>query len=205
MFAACWDKSIWSWDVTTKEAKRRYQGHTDFVKSVLCERIGGRDLLISGGAEAEIIVWDVEDGRRIDVLKGHSRSIQDLTIDPLVEDEKNTHVTLFSAGSDREIRRFSIPSTANAEVDPEPIIAHETSVYRLFFDADGDLWTASADKTVKCLVRESSWKPDLELTHPDFVRDVVVHEQGGWVISACRDEEVRVWNRAVSTTEILPF
>ena len=26
---------------------------------------------------------------------------------------------------------------------------------------------------------------------------LVVYEQGGWVITACRDEEVRVWNRAV--------
>lgn len=197
MFAGCWDKSIWSWDVTTKELKTRYQGHTDFVKTVLCQRIGGRDLLISGGAEAEIIVWDAEDGRRIDVLKDHSMAIQDLAIDPLVEDENSAQVTLFSAGSDREIRRFSIPS-GDAESVSDPIIAHETSVYKLFFDADGDLWTASADKTVKCLLREKSWKPDLELVHPDFVRDVVVHEQRGLVVSACRDEDVRVWNRAVS-------
>lgn len=175
------------------------------MKTLLCERIGDRDLLISGGAEAEIIVWDIADGRRLDVLKGHSRSIQDLAIDPLLEDEKSEQVTLFSAGSDREIRRFTIPSAADAQDDSEPIIAHETSVYKLLFDADGDLWTASADKTVKCLVRENSWKPDLELTHPDFVRDVVVHEQGGWVVSACRDEDVRVWNRAVSSLQIPPF
>lgn len=132
-------------------------------------------------------------------------AIQDLAIDPLIEDEKSTQVTLFSAGSDREIRRFNIPSTADAESDSEPIIAHETSVYKLFFDADGDLWTASADKTVKCLVRENSWKPDSELVHPDFVRDVVVHERAGWVVSACRDEDVRVWNRAVSAIQVPIF
>ena len=201
VFAGCWDKSIWSWDVTTKEVKRRYQGHTDFVKTVLCERIGSRDILISGGAEAEIILWDVADGRRLDVLKGHTRSIQDLAIDPVLQDENSEEVTLFSAGSDREIRRFNLPSGVEVQGDTEPIIAHETSVYKLFFDADGDLWTASADKTVKCLLREGVWKADLELTHPDFVRDVVVHEQGGWVVSACRDEEVRVWNRAVSAIQ----
>ena len=81
-----------------------------------------------------------------------------------------------------------------------PVIEHETSVYRLLFDADDDLWTASADGTVKCLVRERGWKAETTLTHPDFVRDVVVDERGGWIVTVCRDEEVRVWNRAVCFT-----
>jgi len=33
------------------------------------------------------------------------------------------------------------------------------------------------------------------LPHPDFVRDVVLDENDGWVITACRDEEVRIWQR----------
>jgi WD40 repeat protein len=47
-------------------------------------------------------------------------------------------------------------------------------------------------------VRADGWKANLSLEHPDFVRDVVVYEAGGWVVTACRDEEVRVWNRSVS-------
>jgi hypothetical protein len=47
------------------------------------------------------------------------------------------------------------------------------------------------------LVRQDGWKANLTLEHPDFVRDVVVYETGGWVVTACRDEEVRVWNRSV--------
>lgn len=34
------------------------------------------------------------------------------------------------------------------------------------------------------------------LPHPDFVRDIVVDVDGGWVVTACRDEEVRVWDAA---------
>ena len=45
-------------------------------------------------------------------------------------------------------------------------------------------------------MREDGWKADTTLQHPDFVRDIVVHERGGWVVTACRDEEVRVWNNA---------
>src|SRR5207302_1430844 len=106
-------------------------------------------------------------------------------------------ITLFSAGSDREIRRWSLTSTSASEVTdtPSPILAHETSIDALRFDSDGDLWTASADKTAKCLSRTQSWSADTVLPHPDFVRDIIIDEEGGYVVTACRDEEVRVWEK----------
>lgn len=165
------------------------------MKSVTAARVGGQDVLISGGSDAEIIVFDIASGSRLHVLKGHARGIQDLAIDPVSIESDGSKLVLFSAGSNREIRRFNIPPHTGDLSDADALLAHETSVYKLFFDADGDLWTASADKTAKCLIRDNDWKPDLVLQHPDFVRDVVVHDP--WVITACRDEEVRVWNKAV--------
>lgn len=165
------------------------------MKSVISTRLGGQDILISGGSDAEIIVFDIASGARLHVLKGHARGVQDLAIDPVSVKPDGSKLVIFSAGSNREIRRFAIPPNGGDLDDSDALIAHETSVYKLFFDADGDLWTASADKTAKCLVRENDWKPDLVLQHPDFVRDVVVHEP--WVVTACRDEEVRVWNKSV--------
>ncbi|KAL1969331.1 hypothetical protein VTN77DRAFT_9523 [Rasamsonia byssochlamydoides] len=196
LFAGCWDKTVWSWDVHTKQPKQKYEGHSDFVKSVICARINGQDVLISGGADAKIIVFNIESGERLHVLKGHLRGIQDLSIDPFSLEQDSSSIVLYSASSDREIRHSRIPPDANDLSNSTPLIVHETSVYKLFFDADGDLWTASADKTAKCLERENGWKPNLVLEHPDFVRDVAVYEQGGLVVTACRDEEVRVWNRA---------
>jgi WD40 repeat protein len=57
------------------------------------------------------------------------------------------------------------------------------------------LWTASSDKTAKCLSRDRNWAVDTELSHPDFVRDVVVDEEDGLIVTACRDEGVRVWEK----------
>jgi WD40 repeat protein len=197
VFAGCWDKTVWSWDVRSRQPQRRYEGHSDFVKAVACARIDGQDVLISGGADSKIIVFDIANGERLQALKDHLRGVQDLRVDPLSPDENQTTIKLFSAGSEREIREYTL-GTGTAHVE-EALIAHETSVYRLYFDEDGDLWTASADKSTKCLTRDSGWKANLVLEHPDFVRDVVVFEQGGWVVTACRDEEVRVWNKAVYT------
>ncbi len=158
-------------------------------------------MLISGGADAVIIVWDLTTERPLCKLRGHTKAIQDLKIDPLSIPETDPgstdDVILFSASSDREIRRWSISLKGCHEL-PEsiegPILAHETSVYRMCFDVEGDLWTASADKTAKHLVRDRGWEADTVLHHPDFVRDVALSEKAGLVITACRDEEVRVWD-----------
>lgn len=131
------------------------------------------------------------------MLKGHAKGIQNLAFDPISLDSDSPEPIVFSAGSDREIRQFDISKGSQDQTGTAAILAHETNVHKLFFDQDADLWTASADKTTKCLSRDEGWKPNTTLDHPDYVRDVVVYEQGGWVVTACRDEEVRVWNRSV--------
>ncbi|KAK5201077.1 hypothetical protein LTR16_003926 [Cryomyces antarcticus] len=206
LFAGCWDKSIWSWSVSSRAPLRKYVGHSDFVKTLLCITVDSKDLLISGGADAVIMVWDVDTGRKLHTLKGHTRGVQDLALDPLSYPDYGSSpkaLIVFSAGSDREIRRWSIAADSAQEIGdpiqehpgpPEPIVQHETSVYKLYFDTDADLWTASADNTAKHLVRDRAWSEDTSLEHPDFVRDVVVDARRGWIITACRDEEVRVWD-----------
>ncbi|KAJ5291299.1 hypothetical protein N7478_000550 [Penicillium angulare] len=190
LFAGCWDKTVWSWDVASGQPRLKYEGHSDFVKTVTSARLNGEDLLITGGADAQVLIFNITTGQRIETFKGHARGIEDLILDPEVEE---SDALIFSAGSEREIRQFKIFGGGDSA---EPLLPHETSIYKLFFDQDGDLWTVSADKTAKCLVRADGWKPNISLEHPDFVRDIVVHEAGGWVITACRDEEVRVWNRS---------
>ena len=206
IFAGSWDKSIWSWNRTTRAPQRRYRGHSDFVKALLCIRVNGADVLISGSADASIILWDIGTGVKLHTLKGgHTRGILDLAVDPTtypsspLSEHEGSSITLFSAGSDREIRRWCISddlSTADEIETDKPVLQHETSVYRLHFDADGDLWTASADGSVKCLSRERGWQADTTLVHGDYVRAVAVDERGGWVVSAGRDEDVKVWDKA---------
>ncbi|KAF1844955.1 WD domain-containing protein [Cucurbitaria berberidis CBS 394.84] len=195
IFAGCWDKSIWSWTLSTRKPGKRFQGHSDFVKDVIAFTLQGKEVLVSASQDASMIVWDVATGEKLRTIKGHTRGILALAIDPADYEPNKASVTLFSAGSDREIRRWTIGLSSAVEIQPSPLIAHETSVDALHFDSDGDLWTASADKTAKCLSRGREWEEDSAFEHPDFVRDVAVDEDGGWVITACRDEEVRVWDK----------
>lgn len=136
------------------------------------------------------------------MLKAPGRGILDLAVDPetLNYDGENEEgdIIVFSASSLGEIRRWAIKkdlSMAKEIESDKPITQHETSVYKLSFDIDGDLWTASADTTIHCLSRHHSFTPSLTLQHSDYVRSVAIDEVGGYVISAGRDEDVKVWNK----------
>ncbi|KAI1499766.1 WD40-repeat-containing domain protein [Biscogniauxia marginata] len=208
LFAGSWDKDIWSWDVTTKTPGRKYSGHTDFVKAVVCTKISGKECLISGGADKKIIVWDIETGARLHVLQDQTISmmaIQDLVIDPL--QSESDEVTLVSASSDPHIRRWRIKLNGFEqlkEASPgEPgavrhtILEHDTTVYKLVFDGEGeevDLWTSSGDGTAKCLSRLKGFVSDDTFHHGDHVRTVAVTDQ--WVLTAGRDEDINVWDRS---------
>ncbi|KAJ8105929.1 hypothetical protein ONZ43_g7235 [Nemania bipapillata] len=207
VFAGSWDKDIWSWDLETGAPGRRYSGHTDFVKAVVCAKIGLKDCLISGGADKKIIVWDIETGSRIHTIQDQTVSmmaLQALVIDPL--ESTPEAVVLVSASSDPHIRRWRItPSTVEQIKEASPgepnsvrhsILEHETTVYKLFFDIEGeevDLWTASGDGTAKCLSRQKGYTTDDIIKHGDHVRAVAVTDQ--WVITAGRDEDIKVWDR----------
>jgi len=246
LYAGCWDKSIWSWDATTRALRRRYFGHADFVKAVVCVRApwlspaldasssdgDDGDLLISGGADACIIVWRASNGTKLHTLRGHTRGILSLAIAPLFlfsslpnDDDQFSNSTarstleLFSAGSDPSIRRWQLTPDSAREL--AAVHTHATSVDAIRFhvplDAtlpeDVELWTASADKTAQCLTpppsatgnvatdaatatatAASSWTPHTTLPHADFVRDVLAVPGEGLVVTACRDEGVRVWD-----------
>lgn len=206
VFAGAWDKNITrftlSQDATSGALginQVSFKAHNDFVKCLLVAPTPDKQtVLLSGGADGDVNIWTFE-GKRLAVLKPQSRGIECLALDPLSSPEAPR---VFFSTSQREIYSFELPPVNATSAAPlkisEPIIQHETSVYKLEFDSDGDLWTASADKTAKRLVRENKFVADTTLAHPDFVRDIVIFEPSSLAITACRDEEVRVWNSGTS-------
>ena len=170
--------------------------------------MNGKPILISGGADKKILVWDAESGRRLHTLQDPRTTmlaLQHLAIDPVLSTGES--LVLVSASSDPSIRRWKItwdsyelvPEAFHGRPDAErlTILEHETSVYSLVFDITGedvDLWTASADGAAKCLARARSFETEDTFTHGDYVRGVAVTDK--WVITAGRDENIKVWDRA---------
>jgi WD40 repeat protein len=170
------------------------------VKTVICTRVQGKDILISGGADKKILVWDVATGKRLHTLTDpvvNMMAIQHLALDPTsTEDE----VCLVSASSDPQLRYWKVrlDGWEQGEFAAKEVEKHETSIYRLVFDADdevNELWTASGDGTARCWSRDTGvgWAPGESLEHGGHVRAVALTER--WVVTAGRDEDVKVWNR----------
>ncbi|KAK2001880.1 WD domain-containing protein [Colletotrichum falcatum] len=211
LFAGSWDKTVWSWDLATRRPLRRYDGHSDFVKAVVCGRLGGKPILVSGGADKKIIVWDADSGRKLHTLQDPTTtmmSLQHLAIDPVLSTPDE--MVLVSASSDPHIRRWRVAldsysqlpvgdAVAAAAADEEKkltIQEHETSVYKVLFDALGDevdLWTASADGTVKRLLRERAFAADDVFEHGNFVRAIAL--AGDSVVTAGINQQIKVWDR----------
>ena len=216
IFAGCWDKTIWQFNLNSKPSTpslppvQYSNGHSDFVKSVLFLHLADNSpLLITGSADGDILFWSPSptgSTKPLHRLSPQSRAIEHLAIDPL---SSPSTPTIYAATSQRDIHTFTLPSTlttlTTTTLNPTPLLLHETSVYSLHFDADADLWTSSADKTAKHTPRSDddsnpfqSQKPDTTLQHPDFVRAVLTTPPlpvvGILVVTACRDEHVRIWS-----------
>ncbi|KKA26692.1 hypothetical protein TD95_001631 [Thielaviopsis punctulata] len=209
--AGSWDKAIYQWDIATAERiGAPLLGHSDFVKALLWTKLDGIDVLISGGADKKIIVWDATAGRQLYTVQDPAvamGSVQHLALDPVLSTP--SAAVIVSAGSDPHIRRWKL-SLSSHEKLPEKfadagartaeerltIREHETGVYRVAFAADdeADLWTASADGTAKCLVRARHFTTDDVINHGDHVRAVLVTDE--WVVTAGRDEDVKIWDKA---------
>lgn len=135
-------------------------------------------------------------------------ALQDLALDPV--DSTGSELVITSSSSDPQIRRWKVSlsswsqildstqgTSVQSKVTRDTILEHETSVYKVVFsgdDEDSDLWTASADGTAKCLSRAKNWSTEETYQHGDYVRAVVVTDD--WVVTAGRDEDVKVWDRA---------
>ncbi|KAH8175498.1 WD40 repeat 2 [Sarocladium implicatum] len=210
VYAGSWDKEIWCWDIEAGKLARKFSGHSDFVKTLLHTTLSGKEILISGGADKKILVWDVDTGKRIHTIQSQDSlapmlALQHLAIDPSLSTKDE--LVIASASSDPHIRRWKITIAGYEQItesfldrpdaDRPAIEEHQTSVYRLLFDPtdeSADLWTASADGSAKCLSRARNFVTEDSFEHTDYVRAVVVTD--AWVITAGRDENVKVWDRA---------
>jgi WD40 repeat protein len=117
------------------------EGHTDYVKSLAFNP--GLEMLLSGSTDASLKVWLHKTSTKptlLHTLKGHSRGVEDIAIDWSASTEEK--MTVYTASSDRTIRKWNISATKASE-DGDPLIIHETSVYAIKVDQD-DIWTCTS-------------------------------------------------------------
>ncbi|KAI9486493.1 MAG: WD40-repeat-containing domain protein [Benjaminiella poitrasii] len=175
LWTGSWDKTIKQWDLATGECLATLEGHTDFVKSLLL--VGG--FLYSGSSDNFLRKWDVDSLRCVAAEKKHKRAIESLAA-------SESGKFIYSASSDGSVVKWD----AEMMQVLHTYEGHDTSIYCVRVWED-DLWTASADKTVRRWHTETGTQ-DMVLTHPDRVKSLVL--AGPYIVTGSSDDLIRVWD-----------
>ncbi|RPB26256.1 WD40 repeat-like protein [Terfezia boudieri ATCC MYA-4762] len=208
--------------------RRFQDAHTDFIKCLLylpplppataaataAATADSPGLLLSGSSDSTISIYNPHTTKLLSKLSSHSRAVLCLALDPAPPLAAPTpSYTVLSGSSDREIRTWTVPASGSlppSEASP-PLTPHETSIYCMHLPPSdpGHLYTASADRTALHLQLNPPPNPPSvvdTLPHPDFVTAIILagfssddaDADAKYIVTACRDEHVRLWDRATA-------
>jgi WD40 repeat protein len=194
------DKKIILWQLPTKKPTRVIEGavapaagqpaitdkHLDWIRTLAFTPDG--KLLISGGDDNAILVWEVETGKFVRRLDGGNNWVMALSVSP---DGK----LLASAGFDKTIRIWDLAAGTKLK----EIAANNQVVQSLAWSPDGRLIASGGqDKLIRLWDAESGKEVRALTGHTDLISAVAFHPNGQFLASSSGDldKSVRLWSVA---------
>lgn len=139
---------------------------------------------VTGGDDNKVRVWDIESGRCVHILAGHSHQIMSVAITP-------DGLRAVSASRDKTLRVWDIERGESLRI----VCGHAESVQAVAMTADGSrAVSASLDKTVRVWDLNGD-QPSQEIEgHTNSVKSVALTSDGRRAISGSYDRTLRVWD-----------
>jgi eukaryotic-like serine/threonine-protein kinase len=182
--SVCRDDRIYLWDLASARPIRVLDVPTSYwaIQSRVSFDPSSR-ILATGGQDGLVRLWDVETGKLVASLSGHSGCAGDVVFSP-------DGATLASAGQDGTVRLWDVATHASLGV----FRGHTDRVYRLAFRADGSsLASASEDRTVR-LWDLRSHEASRILAHGSVVYGLTFSPDSSRLATACADNTIRLWD-----------
>jgi WD40 repeat protein len=156
-------------------------GHADYVSSVVVTSDGR--MVVSASGDSNVIVWDLESGRRLHTLKAHTRPLVAVVVTSdslrIVSGDLAGALIIWDLDTGKQLHQMK------DHTEPIKAIA-VSSDSRKAVSASGDkslkIWDLNTGKCLRALIG-----------HEDEVTDVIVTPEGH-VVSASKDTTLRVWN-----------
>ncbi|CAB1353126.1 unnamed protein product [Coregonus sp. 'balchen'] len=200
MVTASEDATIKVWDYEAGDFERTLKGHTDSVQDISFDQTG--KLLASCSADMTIKLWDFQGFECIRTMHGHDHNVSSVAIMP-----NGDHIV--SASRDKTIKMWEVATGEWVRmVRPNQdgsLIASCSN------DQTVRVWVANS-KECKAELREHehvveciAWAPDTahptileatgsEVGHDNWVRGVLVHPGGRFIVSCADDKTLRIWD-----------
>lgn len=174
------NKSVKVYSIETNELLRDFVGgHTEQILSI--DISTDSTLLVSGGKDNRVVIWDFREGEQLEVLKCDG-IVTSVSISP---DGKS----VVYGASDNKVFVYDIAtrSVVNTFAD------HSDDITSIVFSPDGRyIVTSSGDKLIN--IYENGALITTLSGHKDWVRDVSFDSEGAKLISCSDDGRVIVWN-----------
>ncbi|PVV02907.1 hypothetical protein BB560_002626 [Smittium megazygosporum] len=142
------------------------------------------NVLATASEDMSIKLWDVETGEFERTLKGHTKSVHDISFDP-------SGRYLASCSSDLTIR---IWDSQNDYKNIRTLYGHDHSVSSVCFLGADKLASASRDKTIKIWEFNTGYCIKTITGHAEWVRYISPSEDLKYLVSASNDQTVRLWD-----------
>ena len=161
------DGTLKSWEVASGYCTRTFSGHSDWVRCMSVSLDG--ECVASGGSDHSIIVWKLRSGQVAQTLRGHEHVVESVSFGK--RPVSATDVVLAAAAAS--------PGKGGAAA------AADEGVYNYLASGSRDrsvrLWDAG---TGACLL--------VFAAHENWVRAVLLHPSGKFIISCSDDKSIRV-------------
>jgi WD40 repeat protein len=184
------DGTVTLWEMSTRGARLRWNGHKGSVYSVAFAPDG--QTLASGGEDGWVRVWSSADRQLVHAVHGGPGQVFAVAFDP-------SGRRLIAGGDDRKLMTWD---TTTWNVVRPMVEAHEGSVQGIAFSRDGDtLATAGSDQTIKLwdagsgrYLRTLTPSRDANAVPTGPFLSVAFSPDGRRVVAACYDGTAVVWD-----------
>lgn len=167
------------WEPTTGNV-RTFYGHRGGVNSAVINSDG--TLIVSGGTDGLVKVWNIATGELEVALAGHSGAVRGIALS-----ENGRYIV--SGGSDNLVKVWTVTGDELFSIE-----GHTEHIYGVAFSPDGKRIASVGDATVKVWDAQTGNELLSLDSHTQDVRCVTYSPDGTIIASGSFDNSIRIWD-----------